>query len=229
MSSGPSFSQLPENFDGVVRMFPLPNLVLFPGVVQPLHLFESRYCELFEDAIASDELITTALLRPGWERDYVTRPPVWPAMCVGRILSHSKDDQGHYNLLLLGLSRATMVKELPPSRSFRQALVTPQESTYPPSGDASRAGLQRQLVDLFRSLVVKKPEAGTQIDQLLTGDLPLAALTDIIAFTLSIDVEQKYQLLAEPDVDIRAARMAELLEQDAAGKRRPFPPPFSDN
>jgi len=228
-SSGPDFNRLPASFDGTVRMFPLPNLVLFPGVVQPLHLFESRYCELFEDASGSDELITTALLQPGWERDYVTRPPVHPTMCVGRILSHSQDENGHYNLLLLGLSRATLVEELPPARSYRQAKVVAYESVYPSAGDSSRAALHRELVDQFRSIVVQKPEASTQIEQLLTGELPLAALTDIIAFTLSIDIDVKYELLAEPDVDVRAARIVQLLAQAAAEKRRPFPPPFSDN
>ncbi len=229
MSSGAELNSLPEDFDGSVRLFPLPNLVMFPGVVQPLHLFESRYCELFEDAVASDGLITTALLQPGWEQDYVTRPPIYPSVCVGRILSHSKDAKGHYNLLLLGLSRATMVNELPPARSFRQAIVQPQESIYPATGDSGRSALHKNLVEQFRTLVVQKPEATTQIEQLLSGDLPLAALTDIIAFTLSLDIDSKYKLLAECDVDVRAGLISDMLEQATAQKRRPFPPPFSDN
>jgi len=48
---------LPENFDNQVRLFPLPNLVLFPGIVQALHLFEPRYRELIKAALATDELI----------------------------------------------------------------------------------------------------------------------------------------------------------------------------
>ena len=58
-----------EDFGGRVRVFPLPNLVLFPHVMQPLHIFEPRYRELLEDALAGDRLIAMALLAPGWEND----------------------------------------------------------------------------------------------------------------------------------------------------------------
>ena len=55
-----------STFSGVARLFPLPNLVLYPHVMQPLHIFEERYREMLEDAIADDGLIAMALLEPGW-------------------------------------------------------------------------------------------------------------------------------------------------------------------
>ena len=69
---------------GVARLFPLPNLVLFPHVLQPLHIFEPRYCDLLEAALADDRLIAMAVLAPGWEKDYEGRPPVHPIACLGR-------------------------------------------------------------------------------------------------------------------------------------------------
>ena len=57
-----------ENFTGTVRLFPLPNLVLFPNVAQPLHVFEPRYRQLMADSLAADRLIAMALLQPGWGR-----------------------------------------------------------------------------------------------------------------------------------------------------------------
>ena len=51
---------LPPDFGGEVRLFPLPNLVMFPSNVLPLHIFESRYREMLEDAVQSDQLITMA-------------------------------------------------------------------------------------------------------------------------------------------------------------------------
>src|SRR4029079_17170823 len=64
-----------DTFCGVARLFRLPNLVLYPHVMQPLHIFEERYREMLEDALASDRLIAMALLEPGWETDYDRRPP----------------------------------------------------------------------------------------------------------------------------------------------------------
>ena len=65
---------LPTDFDGIVRLFPLPNLVMFPHVIQALHIFEPRYCEMLSEALESDHLITMAVLEPGWESHYELVP-----------------------------------------------------------------------------------------------------------------------------------------------------------
>jgi Lon protease-like protein len=82
MSASEDLYSQPENFSGKARLFPLPNLVLFPHVLQPLHVFEPRYRQLLEEALADDRLIAMAVLAPGWESDYEGRPalrpvPVW--------------------------------------------------------------------------------------------------------------------------------------------------------
>ena len=69
---------LPDDFSGRVRLFPLPNLVLFPGVMQPLHIFEPRYRAMLEAALASDGLIAMSVLLDGWQQDYEGRPPMSP-------------------------------------------------------------------------------------------------------------------------------------------------------
>ena len=65
-----------EAFAGVTRLFPLPSLVLLPGVVQGLHVFEPRYRQLMADTLTGDMLFSLVLLKPGWENDYDARPPI---------------------------------------------------------------------------------------------------------------------------------------------------------
>src|SRR5262245_20349927 len=89
-----------EGFAGLARLFPLPNLVLFPHVIQPLHIFEPRYRQLLADALVDDRLMAMALLQPGWEKDYHQRPPIHPVVCLGRIFKEEKLADGRYNLLL---------------------------------------------------------------------------------------------------------------------------------
>src|SRR3954471_21363862 len=96
---------------GVIRLFPLPNLVLFPGAMQPLHIFEPRYRQMTVDALAGDRLIGMALPRPGWENDYVGKPAIHPVVCVGRILAEQRLADGRFNILLRGLRRARVVEE----------------------------------------------------------------------------------------------------------------------
>src|SRR3990170_4119018 len=108
-------------FSGVARLFPLPNLVMYPHVMQPLHIFEERYREMLEDSLATDRLVAMALLEPGWETDYDSRPPVARYACLGKVVTHHRLKDGRYNLLLMGVGRVRIVQELEPRRSFRQA------------------------------------------------------------------------------------------------------------
>src|SRR5947207_1727611 len=139
-----------QTFSGVVRLFPLPNLVLYPHVMQPLHIFEERYREMLEDALAGDQLIATAVLEPGWETDYDSRPPVEQFACLGKVVAHHRLEDGRYNVLLLGVQRVRIVKELQPLRSFRQASVELIEDCYDFDTRAERKQLQEKLLAAFR-------------------------------------------------------------------------------
>src|SRR5437016_3846626 len=97
-----------------VRLFPLPNLVMFPHVVQPLHIFEPRYCAMLEDALADDRQIAMVLLEPGWQRDYEGRPAIAVVGCLGKIVAHERLPTGRHNILLRGVSRLAIRRELPP-------------------------------------------------------------------------------------------------------------------
>jgi len=134
------------DFRGVARLFPLPNLVLFPQAVAPLHVFEPRYRALVEDALAGDRLIAMALLLPGWENDYEGRPPVASVICLGRILSQAKLPDGRFNLLLAGVQRAVIRRELPPTQLFREAEVDLLEDEYPSAGLENRVRLREELL-----------------------------------------------------------------------------------
>src|SRR5436190_22730846 len=85
---------------GVVPIFALPNVVLFPRAVLPLHIFEERYKTMTADALLGDKRIAMALLKPGWEKNYYQRPDIEPVVCVGRILAHERLAEGRYNFLL---------------------------------------------------------------------------------------------------------------------------------
>src|SRR5437773_7205568 len=109
----------------LLPLFPLPNVVLFPNVFLPLHIFEPRYRAMTADALASDRLIGMVLLRPGWERDYEGRPPVYSIGCSGVITHAERLQDGRYHLVLRGLDRFRIVRE-DHERSYRRAVVEPQ-------------------------------------------------------------------------------------------------------
>ena len=228
---------MPRDFSGTVRLFPLPNLVLFPHVVQPLHIFEPRYCELLEEALASDGLIAMVLLETGWQHDYEGRPAIAPVACLGRILSHERVKGGRHNIILRGLCRAAIRRERPAVRTFRQADVDLLEDFYPSSSALLRPTLQRRLIDLTASLAPAGGPGHEQLAELLDGDVSLGMLTDIFSYTLGFPLEVKQRLLTEWNVDRRATHLADHLAKLV--KRLPvprdnhpertFPPRFSLN
>lgn len=229
----PPFEPLTD-FRGVARLFPLPNLVLFPQTVAPLHIFEPRYRAMMEDALAGDGLIAMALLLPGWENDYEGRPPVAPVVCVGRILTHSRLPDGRFNLLLAGVQRAALRQELPPTQLFREAEVELLEDQYPAAGLQDRAPAREELLQLVAARLPASAAAQEQFEQFLSRPLPLGALVDLLAHAVPCSAFVKQQLLEELNVDRRAALLREQLLQFADGApSKDLPsngfPRFSDN
>ncbi|HUY36193.1 MAG TPA: LON peptidase substrate-binding domain-containing protein [Pirellulales bacterium] len=225
----------PDEFSGKARLFPLPNLVLFPSVLQPLHVFEPRYRDLVAEALEGDKLVAMGILAPGWEPDYEGRPPLAPVACLGRITTCQRMEGGRYNLLLVGLARVGLVRELPPTKSFREAEVEVFEDHYPSKGFARRQDLQRRLLDEFKRLLPQSGPVHEPLEQLLAAEVPLGLFTDIMAYTINLGIQVKQQLLAERNVDQRAATLlAALAGMSHAGPvRQPlsggFPPDFSEN
>jgi uncharacterized protein len=223
-----------DNFSGKARLFPLPNLVLFPHVMQPLHVFERRYREMLEDALATDRLIAMALLTPGWESDYEGRPPMHSMVCLGRIATHYRLADGTYNVLLLGLRRAQIIHELESQHIFREAQVKICDDLYPPQAAPRHSDLQHRICDVLLGLLPQMPDVHEQLDQLLKNDVSLGMLTDVIAYTLDIGLAEKQLLLEETNVYDRAEMLyrhlssltGNLAKATVEGK---FPPFFSEN
>jgi len=102
---------IPAGSLAAVPLFPLPNVVLFPRAVLPLHIFEDRYKAMTADVLAGNRLIAMALLRPGWEKDYYQTPAIEPVVCGGEIRSWEQLPDGKYNFLLQGRTRARVISE----------------------------------------------------------------------------------------------------------------------
>ena len=233
MPSPDDFTFHTDSFGGVVRLFPLPNLVMFPHVVQPLHIFEPRYREMMQDALAGDRLIAMAVLAPGWASDYEGRPPLAPVACLGRVAAHHALADGKFNLLLIGVARLQILEELPPERSFRQARATLLTDDFPAAGAKQRAVLESRLRAAFKARLAEQQHAVQELDQLLGTEMSLATLTDLVGYTLDFEMDFKLRLLGEVDVDQRAALLLERLASTGtpinSGAPRGFPPDFSDN
>lgn len=232
---------LPTDFDGIVRLFPLPNLVMFPHVIQALHIFEPRYCEMLSEALESDHLITMAVLEPGWESHYELVPKLSKFVCIGRVVSHTPVGDGRHNILLAGIQRARIIEELTEDVQFRKARVEIIED-IPMEDPVAQEAARLELLKLFRPALPEDLAQSDAFSDLLSQHIPLGSLTDVIAYAINFPQAIKQVLLGEHRVQVRYQILAEQLvhwantsKSNNLANEKPIrsfdgnPPPFSVN
>ncbi|HYD50100.1 MAG TPA: LON peptidase substrate-binding domain-containing protein [Terriglobales bacterium] len=190
----------------IIPIFPLHNVVLFPDVPLPLHIFEPRYREMIKDAAASHELIGMTLLRGDWQDSYYDRPEIFPVGCAGRLAHVEPLPDGRSNVLLHGLCEFEIARDIY-ERPYRQAQIrwwNRSQQTVP-------AELRAALVErLGRALAVQPDSAG---QRLLQDDvLPDQKLVNFFSYMLDLPVLVKQALLQEPTLAGRAKRLIDALE-----------------
>lgn len=188
-------------------VFPLPRAVLFPGVVLPLHLFEPRYRALAEQCVASDHLLGLAALRPGFEDDYLGRPPIFPVMGLGRIVAEQRLPDGRWNIALRGLCRIEVVEERPPDEPFR--VVRARRL------DERERHSDKVAADRLRSLVLQLtlaiPGLRGDLGPLLADTRRPGQLVDVASGLMIEAFPVRQRLLEETDVAARLDRVHDLL------------------
>jgi Lon protease-like protein len=219
------------NFSGLARLFPLPNVVLFPHVVQPLHVFEPRYRKLTADTLADDQLLAMALLRPGWEDEYEGRPPLYPVACLGRIAAHKRLTDGRYIILLRGLSRIRLGEEIETEQIYRTTRAELLSDVPSLSLDEARQ-VRERLSELVMARFSGPDEDRVQLREMLEGEVSIGPLCDHLCYRFPFPLERKQQFLEEVDVGVRARQLLEMLDgltETLATEPRKFPPDFSVN
>jgi uncharacterized protein len=202
----------------LLPIFPLPNVVLFPGVFLPLHVFEPRYREMVADALASDRMIGMVLLRPGWQHQYEGRPPVYPVGCSGVITHVETLPDGRYNIVLRGVERFRILEE-DDGRSYRRAVVEAVPEG-PGTGD-DHAAVRRQrtkLEALLAPAIERSLTAGSHTEDIAGRDSKIPStmadedLVNALAQYLDLEPLEKQALLEQHNLRGRAESLVELLE-----------------
>jgi hypothetical protein len=189
-----------------IPIFPLPNVVLFPNVFLPLHIFEPRYREMVTDALEGDRIIGMVLLRPGYEADYEGRPPIYPVGCAG-VISHSEPHgDGRYNIVLRGLEKFRVTGE-ETSRSYRLAQV---ETLIEPLSDQDR-DIMRAERRRLEALLVPQP-SGRGVDPKVPPSMSDEDLVNALAQYLELEPVEKQALLERNGLVERCRSLIDLLE-----------------
>lgn len=206
------------DFTQWIPLFPLPNVVLLPGGILPLHVFEPRYRVMTHDALAGAQLIATALLKPGQESRYHTlHVDIQQVVCIGHILRDEQLWDGRYDFLLQGLNRAVVLEENR-GRPYRRARLQPlfPKSLEPGAERACREALRRLSSEPSLARLTAELNWPELID---CPNLSLSHLLDVLASVVLTTVGDRQHFLTEPCAQRRAGYLCGVLRAMSAGQR----------
>ena len=193
-----------------ISIFPLPGAILFPGLQLPLHIFEPRYRAMISDAMARDRQI--GMLQPN---DHAIEgmgggadaPDLFKVGCLGRIADVEAMDDGRYNVLLEGMARFRLVRELDVSTAFRQI-----EAELISDGPDSQvlASIERAALESESRRFADANGYSVDWDQV--SRLDDVSLVNGISQIAPFDVAAKQALLEAADISERAELIMQLMQ-----------------
>jgi Lon protease-like protein len=197
------------DFTKPVPLFPLNACVLLPNATAPLHIFEDRYRRMTRDVLDTNGLIAMAMFDGDqWRSTYEGSPPVLPCVCIGYVARHDRLEDGRYNILLQGLCRARITQEID-SLSYRTAILEPFESD--PAMEIDLEPCREQIESLFDDPLLQQWAQIAAVRNLLSREIPTAAMLDLAAMALCRGAKDRYELLAEPCPCKRAEWLRRML------------------
>lgn len=206
------------SFDGPVPLFPLPNVVLLPYMVLPLHIFEPRYSQMVSEAAEGHGIIGMVLTEAGRPPNDAGDPEVRRIGCVGRIADLAPLPENRFNLKLIGLQRFEIIEEVD-GKPYRRAKVRWLRDR---NGDATSANAQAargRIFGMLAQLARARGEPGPT-EAALQTDLPFAGVISALAVEARLPPEELQGLLELSDVYARARRVERAVSKKLTMRRR---------
>ena len=201
-------NELPQ----VIPVFPVDGALLLPDGSLPLNVFEPRYLNMIDDAMAGDRMIGMIQTQSGGDR---LAPRLMAVGCVGRITSFTETPDGRYLITLTGVCRFHAVRELDLPTPYRQV-----RADYVGFEDDLQAADEPDAAEgdaLFAALRSYLDHRGLAMDWAAVRSAPVNALVSSLCMALPFDTTEKQALLEATTPADRLAALITLLRFDAAG------------
>jgi Lon protease-like protein len=203
-----------DDLPQVIPVFPLSGALLLPHASRPLNIFEPRYLNMIDDAMAAERIIgmVQTIHIPDVEGSR-ERPFLAPVGCAGRITSFSETGDGRYLITLTGLARFRLGEELPGFTPYRRV-----RADFSPFGDDLEplSGAEDERDALLEPLKRYLAQRGMRIDWDAVQSAPIEPLVNSLAMALPFDAAELQALLEAPTLAERRDTLVTLLRIDGA-------------
>lgn len=192
-------------------IFPLP-LVLFPGEMIPLHIFEPRYREMLADIGPVGGRFGLIYFEP--QDGFTIRPDERAVGTIAEIAQSELMDDGRSNIVAVGIERFRLIEYVDGSKEYFQANVATFSDEH--REDSELEHLATEAFDLFTRVTRAAHKMSGS-----PGSAPELKMTDhetlsfLIAAGFGFDNEKKYQLLIDDDTEERLQESVDILRNTA--------------
>jgi Lon protease-like protein len=206
--------QSPADLPASVPIFPLTGALLLPYARRPLNIFEPRYLEMVDHALKADRLI--GLIQPVdvSEESPQGQVPLQEVGTIGRITHFEETDEARYFIILEGVARFRLVKELPTMAPFRRAMVSSEEFAF----DFVRE-FGEEAVDRARFLKMMRDYAEFGNFDLNWEEIEKTGTADLVNFCCMVSpygAAEKQALLEAHTLEARAETLIAMAEFEMA-------------
>jgi Lon protease-like protein len=194
----------------LIPVFPLDGALLLPGGDLPLQIFEPRYLNMVDDAMAGDRIIGMIQTRGGDK----ARPRLADVGCAGRITSYAETSDGRYLITLTGVCRFEAGEELNLTTPYRQLRANYDRFEGDLAEDEGTEAAEEARNRFATALKRYLNRRELDIDWDTAAQAPLEALVNSLSMGLPFEPAEKQALLEAPDLTGRFDTLTTLLEID---------------
>jgi hypothetical protein len=189
-----------------IPVFPLSNFIIFPETTIPLNIFEPRYLNMVDDVMKGNRII--GMIQP--KKSNQKKPILYNIGCAGKITSFNETEDGRYLIILRGISRFKIIKELENKKLYRQCNVDFKEFSY----DLKEKNEEIKFSDLelifknLKSLFIKQ---GYIINWKELEKQNLNQVINILSMASPFSLEEKQVLLETISLNERSKKLEQIL------------------
>ncbi|ODT32290.1 MAG: ATP-dependent protease [Kaistia sp. SCN 65-12] len=208
MQAGNAHYRRESDLPSVLPVFPLPGALLLPGARIPLNIFEPRYLQMLDEAIAGPRLIGLIQPRLDGSADADGKPHLCEVGCIGRVISFAESGDGRYLISLQGVCRFRIERELSVRTPFRQCHIIPFLADL----DDEQAGQDVDRPALLRALRAYLKANELEADWEGIGRADNAMLVNALSMMAPFGPAEKQALLEAADLRARAETLIAITE-----------------
>ena len=195
-----------QNLPKKISIFPLSNFIMFPNTSVPLNIFEPRYIEMVNDSMKTNRII--GMVQPKNQKKNI--PELYSVGCAGKITSFNETDDGRYLIVINGICRFKILKEINNNKTYRECEISFDEYNE----DTNEKNNEIKFTDLeliFKNLKSFFKKKGYIINWKELEKQSLDQTINTLAMASPFSLQEKQVLLETININNRKLKLEKIL------------------